>query len=142
MKISLPTKAPALSIALAALGIGWSGPAAAQAPALLKDCASEIATYCKAVTPGADRVVACLVAYEDKISARCRLTAYMSTGELDVRLAGLRKMAKICSADTLQYCSTVQPGGGRIFDCLKKNKATLNDECRQGLPAFEKLMLD
>lgn len=52
----------------------------------------------------------------------------------------LQSRAKICSCDILQYCSKVPAGGGRIFDCLKRNKATLTDECREGLPHFEKML--
>jgi len=33
-------------------------------------CKKEIETYCKGVTPGEGRILACLYAYEDKLSAR------------------------------------------------------------------------
>ena len=36
------------------------------------DCSHEIQTYCQDVTPGEGRIVACLQAYEDKVSAICR----------------------------------------------------------------------
>jgi hypothetical protein len=120
---------------------------AAGAPAiaqetLLKDCASEISTYCSKVTAGQDRIVACLISYEDKISPRCRLTTYIASGNLDERMKALRGFAKICSADILQYCAKVQAGGGRIYDCLKKNQATLTDDCRKNVPQFEKILAD
>jgi hypothetical protein len=47
----------------------------AQQGTLANDCAADIKTYCANVLPGGDRVVACLIAYEDKISPRCRLIA-------------------------------------------------------------------
>ena len=34
-------------------------------------CKKELDMYCKNVTPGKGRVVACLYAYEDKLSGRC-----------------------------------------------------------------------
>lgn len=117
-------------------------PALAGEPVLATDCAGEIKAHCSKVTPGADRLVACLIAYEDKISPRCRLSVYLSSGNLDERLKGLRAMAKICSADILQYCAQVEPGGGRIYDCLKKHQATLTDECRKNVPQFEKMLAD
>lgn len=141
---NLPNVARAI-LAGAALylgGVAAMDRAHAAEPVLATDCAGEIKSYCAKVSPGADRVVACLISYEDKISARCRLTAYLSSGNLDERLKGLRSMAKICSADILQYCSNVPAGGGRIYDCLKKNQATLTDECRKNVPQFEKVMLD
>jgi hypothetical protein len=49
-------------------------------------------------------------------------------GGLGNRLKSFQKMARICSSDIKQQCSKVVPGGGRIFDCINKNKATLTDE--------------
>ena len=79
---------------------------------IVADCAPEIAKYCSNVTPGAHRIVACLISYEDKISPRCRMTAYLGSDDLGVRMKALKAMATSCSADILQYCSSVQAGGG------------------------------
>ena len=118
-------------------------PAAALAQQkLANDCAAEIPKYCANVTPGAERIVACLIAYEDKISPRCRMTAYMGSDDLGVRMKSLKAMATHCSADILQYCSSVSAGGGRIYDCLMKNKATLTDECRNQIPTAQQFMKD
>ena len=125
-----------------AIVLSVTTPVHAQAPVLANDCGADIITYCSQVTPGGDRVVSCLIAYEDKVSPRCRLTAYLFSGSLDARNAELRKMAKVCSPDILQYCSKVQAGGGRVYDCLKKNRATLTDDCRNSVPTFEKLLND
>jgi len=111
--------------------------ARAQEVTVAVDCAGEIKTFCSQVTPGADRIVACLIAYEDKISPRCQMTAYLASGTLANRTNELRNITKICGSDILQYCSKVPPGGGRIYDCLRKNKATLNDECRKIVPRFK-----
>jgi Cysteine rich repeat len=109
---------------------------------LVSDCAPDIAKYCSNVTPGAHRIVACLISYEDKISPRCRMTAYLGSDDLGVRMKALKAMAKSCSADILQYCSSVSAGGGRIYDCLMKNKATLTDECRNQVPTAQQFMND
>ena len=119
-----------------------SSAAVAQQNNLAVDCAAEIKAYCANVTPGADRIVACLIAYEDKIPARCRLTAYMGSDDLGVRMKALKGLAKTCSSDILQYCSKVPAGGGRIYDCLVKNKATLTDDCRAQVPAAQQYMKD
>jgi Golgi apparatus protein 1 len=109
---------------------------------LAADCAPDIAKYCSSVTPGAHRIVACLISFEDKISPRCRMTAYLGSDDLGVRMKALKAMAKSCSADILQYCSSVSAGGGRIYDCLMKNKATLTDECRNQVPTAQQFMND
>jgi hypothetical protein len=129
-----------LGLALAVTSIDqklvWAQSAAGT---LAADCAGDIKQYCSAVTPGESRVVACLIAFEDRISPRCRLTAYLASGDLGNRLKSLQKMARICSSDITQYCSKVVSGGGRIYDCIKKNKATLTDECRKGLETLAPL---
>lgn len=126
-----------------ALALTSSGPklvwAQSAAGTLAADCAGDIKQYCSAVTPGESRVVACLIAFEDRIAPRCRLTAYLASDDLGNRLKSLRQMARICSSDIVQYCSKVAPGGGRIYDCIKKNKATLTDECRKGLESLTPL---
>jgi hypothetical protein len=119
-----------------------ANPAHAQALGIENDCAPEIIAHCSTVRPGAGRIVACLVAHEDKISPRCRITAYLASGDLDERLKALRGPAKTCSADILQYCSDVPAGGGRIYDCLKANKSTLTDACRALVPQFQQILGD
>jgi hypothetical protein len=114
----------------------------AQQGTLANDCAVDIKTYCANVLPGGDRVVACLIAYEDKISPRCRLTAYMGSANLGVRMKELQAMSKICSSDILQYCTKVPAGGGRIYDCLMSHKATLTDDCRGSIPRFQTILKD
>jgi hypothetical protein len=109
---------------------------------LVADCAPDIAKYCSNVTPGAHRIVACLISYEDKISPRCRMTAYLGSDDLGVRMKALKAMATSCSADILQYCSSVSAGGGRIYDCLMKNKATLTNDCRNQIPTAQQFMKD
>lgn len=36
-----------------------------------------------------------------------------------------------CVADRQQFCANVQPGQGRIFQCLKQNEANLSAACKQ-----------
>lgn len=117
-------------------------PAAFAQQNLAADCAAEIPKYCSGVTPGAHRIVACLISQEDKISPRCRMTAYLGSDELGIRMKALKAMATSCSADILQYCSAVSAGGGRIYDCLMKNKATLTDDCRNQIPTAQQFMKD
>lgn len=128
-------------LAAVAIAFTWTS-ASAQQPGLLTDCAPEIRLHCANVTPGADRIVACLIAHEDKIPARCRLTAYMGSDELGLRMKALKAMAKTCSSDILQYCSKIQAGGGRVYDCLNANKATLTNDCKSQLPAAQQYMKD
>jgi hypothetical protein len=36
-----------------------------------------------------------------------------------------------CAADIERFCSNIQPGMGRIADCLKQNEDQLSPECKQ-----------
>ncbi len=45
-------------------------------------CQAEIETYCKDVTPGEARILACLYAHEDKLPERCLYALYEASGQL------------------------------------------------------------
>jgi len=44
---------------------------------------TEIETYCKAVTPGEGRILACLYAYQDKLSGKCEYALYNAAVRLE-----------------------------------------------------------
>lgn len=104
---------------------------------LAQDCAVDLNKYCSAIKPGEGRNVACLISYSDKIAPRCRLTAFLAGKVLAENMLRLEKLAFKCSADIPSLCDKAGIGGGRIYDCLKKNKARLVPECRNSLPQFE-----
>jgi hypothetical protein len=139
--IMFPSKyAWALSSAIlfAALSVSLH-PAAAQAPgsALPQDCGADVQRFCRAITPGEGRVVACLISHSDKIAPRCRLTAFLAGKALADNLVRLDRLAFDCGADIKSLCFNIHPGGGRVYDCLRKNRAKLLPSCRQAMPKFE-----
>lgn len=48
-----------------------------------EECRAEIKTYCKDVTPGEARILACLYAHEDKLPGRCRYAFYKASYQLE-----------------------------------------------------------
>src|ERR1700733_1299269 len=36
-----------------------------------------------------------------------------------------------CADDVQKFCANVEPGGGRILQCLKDHKDSLSDKCKQ-----------
>ena len=40
-----------------------------------------------------------------------------------------------CKADGHKFCSAVQPGGGRIIECLNSHKSELSAACQDALKA-------
>ncbi len=42
-------------------------------------------------------------------------------------------LSKACAADYQTLCADVQPGGGRVKACFRKNAAKLSPECKAAL---------
>ena len=65
-------------IALAILPLLFTSATAGQSlvDTVVNGCKVEIEKYCAQVTPGEGRVLACLFAYEDKLSAKCEYALY------------------------------------------------------------------
>jgi len=96
-------------------------------------CRQEIETYCKGVTPGEGRVLACLYAYQDKLSNRCEYALYDAAAQLERVVAALTYVANECRDDLKVYCSGVKPGEGRLLDCIDRNKEKVSDRCNQAI---------
>lgn len=92
-------------------------------------CQAELATLCKDVTPGEGRVIACLYAFGDKLSPRCEYALYDSISQLNRTLANLSYTVTECGDDLDALCADIQPGGGRLLDCLKKNEDKVSKRC-------------
>jgi hypothetical protein len=97
---------------------------------VLEGCATEFETYCKNVTPGEGRLLACLYAYNDKISTRCEFAIYDAAAQLERALNTLSYLANECRDDLKTYCSDVKPGEGRLLNCIDKNKEKISDRCK------------
>jgi hypothetical protein len=96
-------------------------------------CKKEIDTYCKKVTPGEGRVLACLYAYEDKLSNRCEYALYDAAAQLERAIAALTFLANECRNDLKTFCSNVKPGEGRLIQCIDKNKEKISGRCKQAI---------
>jgi len=96
-------------------------------------CKAELDSHCKDVTPGEGRLLACLYAYEDKLSSRCDYALYDASMRLERAVAALSHGAHECKSDIDKHCATVQAGEGRIVDCLKKQGDKVSKRCRQAM---------
>ncbi len=96
-------------------------------------CKVELENYCKNVTPGEGRILACLYAYSDKLSPKCEYALYDAAAQLERAVAALSYVANECDEDLDQYCSAVAPGGGRLLDCLNKKNKQLTKRCKEAL---------
>jgi len=98
-----------------------------------KGCDKELKTYCKDVTPGEGRVLACLYAYSDKLSAQCEYDLYDAAVHLERALTALTYVANECRDDLDKYCLNIKPGEGRLLQCLGKNSSKVGKRCTQAL---------
>ncbi|MGZ8137499.1 MAG: cysteine rich repeat-containing protein [Methylococcaceae bacterium] len=99
----------------------------------LQGCKTELDAYCKSVTPGEGRILACIYAHSDKLSSRCEYAMYDSATQLERIMEALSYAINECDADLEKNCSNVQPGEGRLLACLEKNPKTVSSACQQAL---------
>jgi hypothetical protein len=98
-----------------------------------KGCEKELTTYCKEVTPGEGRVLACLYAFEDKLSAKCEYALYDAASQLERAVAALSYAVNECRDDLQKFCSDTKPGQGRLLACLSKNEKSVTKRCKDAL---------
>jgi hypothetical protein len=96
-------------------------------------CQKELGSFCKGVTPGEGRVLACLYAYEEKLSGRCAYALYDASAQLQHAVAALTYVANECEADLEKHCATVEAGEGRLAACLKKHEKDVSTRCKTAM---------
>ena len=100
---------------------------------LKKACHKELTTFCKGVVPGEGRILACLYAFEDRVSDKCTYALYDAALQLEQAVAALKFAATECKDDLLKYCGNVEVGNGRVKACLDKNEKSLSEKCKEAL---------
>jgi hypothetical protein len=100
---------------------------------MVEGCKKELETYCKQVTPGEGRVLACLYAYSDKLSGRCEYALYDAAAQLERFVAALTYVANECRGDLEKFCAGIQPGQGRLAVCLQENESRVSNRCKQAI---------
>ena len=98
-----------------------------------KACHKELTTFCKGVQPGEGRVLACLYAFQDRVSGKCEYAIYDAAAQLEQAATALKFAAAECKDDLLKYCGNVEVGNGRVKACLDKNEKSLSEKCKEAL---------
>ncbi len=98
-----------------------------------KACESETKAYCSQVTPGRGRLLSCLYAHEDKISAECIYALYDALAILERTLDSISYWVTQCDRDIDTHCGATEMGEGRIARCLLDKKADLSERCRSAI---------
>ena len=98
-----------------------------------KGCEKELTSYCKDVTPGEGRILACLYAHSDKLTGQCEYALYDAAVQLERFVAALTYVANECDEDIDKFCANVAIGEGRILKCLDENANKISERCTQAL---------
>jgi len=100
---------------------------------VVNGCKVELEKYCSQVTPGQGRILACLYAYQDKLSGQCEYALYDAAVQLERAIATLSYVVNECGDDLDRHCSSVPAGEGRLLNCLEKNDKQVSGRCKQAL---------
>jgi hypothetical protein len=94
-----------------------------------KACSADVQKYCGSVTPGEGRLILCMQAHEDKVSAGCDLAIFEASRNLHRTLDRIELVADACWNDIEKHCANMAPGEGHIAQCLQGKKASLSRAC-------------
>jgi hypothetical protein len=140
-------------------------PTNAQAAAIRSACRSDYQKVCAGVPTGGSAALQCLEQNKSKVSAPCQQAVGAASGGVATAAAGaaataasatvapaapapalvlrpLRPREEIfvlrsaCGGDVRSLCGGVQPGGGRIVQCLTTKAASLSPACKEVLSQF------
>jgi hypothetical protein len=100
---------------------------------VMEGCKTELETYCKDVTPGEQRILACFYAHGDKLSPQCSNALYDAAVQLETAIAALKIVAVGCEAEIDSICADVPAGEGRILHCLQANAAKVGESCDKAM---------
>ena len=97
---------------------------------VLNSCKPELVNYCSKATPGRGRIVACLYAHSNKLSNQCSLSIEIGVVQLNMILSAVSHVIDQCEADLDKHCGDVEIGGGKMYQCMSKNKDNLKPQCK------------
>lgn len=103
---------------------------------LQSSCKREFASYCKTVHPGQGRMLLCMLAHGDQLSARCGGAVFDALAELGGMVSNAQLAIEACSADIKGTCGKVKAGEGRVAECLIDNKAKISKPCLEAVEVF------
>ncbi len=139
-------------------------PSGAQVSAVKSACRADYPKVCASVPPGGAPALECLEKNKAKVSAACARAVSAAAGggaaattapagaapaaaapaavPTVIVLRPLRPREELfivrsaCGADIRTLCAGVQPGGGRIVQCIASNAASLSPACKDVLAPF------
>jgi hypothetical protein len=100
-------------------------------------CGDDVRKYCDKVTPGEGRTALCMLAHEDKISEKCVNMLFDLAENFRLTVSNVIRAAEVCDEEIGKVCGKVEPGEGRIAQCLRENQAKLSSPCNAELAGLQ-----
>jgi Cysteine rich repeat len=100
-----------------------------QVEQLTEACKNDAQKFCAGVRPGGGRIVRCLQQHSDQLSNECKAQGDKMHEQRAERREAVQQVAEACKPDAEKFCAAVQPGGGRIAQCLKQHQSELSKAC-------------
>jgi Putative metallopeptidase len=97
-------------------------------------CSDDLKKFCSTVTPGDERLMLCIQAYEDQVSHQCDYALFEASRNLNRALDRISRIADVCWNDIEKYCSHLPEGGWRIAQCLASQRMILTPTCQTQMP--------
>ena len=119
------------SIVIAASVLLPVGAGSQQTPDL-GPCKEDFAKFCHGVRPGGGRILRCMKLHLGELNPDCRVYLGQEAGK-----AVAAKAKEACQADMDKFCPGVQPGEGRLLQCLDAHKQQLSRSCNEIRKRFD-----
>ena len=95
----------------------------------ISGCEADENLLCPGLQHNSRKSFMCLMAYEAHLPNSCALGIVEAAMTLEAGMMAIDHSIKACEADADKFCLEVQPGNGRIVQCLVKNEANLAEQC-------------
>ena len=95
----------------------------------IKGCDEDAKKLCPGLEANSQKGFMCMMAYEDKLSDACKLGITEAAMAIKMGAAAIDYSVRACEADADKYCLDVQPGEGRLLNCIKANESKVSEQC-------------
>ena len=99
----------------------------------IPNCDTDSAIFCPGLPLSSKKSLMCLMAYEDNLSAICKLGIIEASLIFEMGMLDIAYSIDACEADANKYCLDIEPGAGRIVSCLRKNESKITKQCISAL---------
>lgn len=93
-------------------------------------CKDDIEKFCKEARPGIRGVMNCLAEHEAELADSCKPVYAGSREKMGKALTRQEKAQAACKDDIDKFCKDINPGQGRVAECLKGHQDELSESCR------------